>query len=62
MLDIEELVKKMVEYKEEHNLTWKELSSLMGCGESTIRFWAAGKRIPSGLGLVALINFINREE
>lgn len=60
MLSIEELIKKMMEYKIDNNLTWKELSSIIGCGESTIRFWAAGKRVPSGRHLVALNNLFNK--
>ena len=59
MKEIEKLIQQMIEYKNSNNLTWKELSSLMGCGESTIRFWAAGKRIPSGRNLITLTNFLN---
>ena len=61
MKEINELIEKMMEYKSDHELTWKELSSLIGCGESTVRFWAAGKRIPSGKHLIALTNLLHND-
>lgn len=59
MNDIEKIIVQMVEYKEIHQLTWKELASLLNCGESTVRFWAAGKRVPSGKHLVTLNKLLN---
>ena len=50
---------RIVELREEKNISQSELSNAIGCGKTIVYYWETGQREPNSQMLVALSKFFN---